>query len=113
LRARGYRFVTISQLAGMTRDQAMPPVTQEKGFFSKANAVAFYSMAIGGWALRWAFLIGAALVLARLAVIGALAFAEWLRSRQPAGARGSGGAGGAPFGLGLIAGFRSGPALAP
>jgi len=105
LRARGYRFVTISQLAGMTRDQAMPPVTQEKGFFSKANAVAFYSMAIGGWALRWAFLIGAALVLARLAVIGALAFAEWLRSRKPAGARESGSAGEPPFVSVIIAAY--------
>src|SRR5262249_59596472 len=70
-----------------------------------ANAVAFYAMAIGGWALRWAFLIGAALVLARLAVIGALAFAEWLSSRKPAGARESGSAGGPPFVSVIIAAY--------
>jgi cellulose synthase/poly-beta-1,6-N-acetylglucosamine synthase-like glycosyltransferase/peptidoglycan/xylan/chitin deacetylase (PgdA/CDA1 family) len=82
LRARGYRFATISQLAGMTRDQSMPFVTQEKGFFSMANAVAFYAMAIGGWALQWIFLTGIALGLLRLGVIGALAFVEWRHSRK-------------------------------
>ncbi len=84
LRARGYRFVTISQLAGMTRDQAMPLVTQERGFFSKANAVAFYAMSIFGLALRWIFLIGVALGLGRLAFIGVLAFVHWRRSKKRA-----------------------------
>jgi len=97
LRARGYRFATISQLAGMTRDQAMPLVTQERGFFSKANVVAFYAMAIGGQALRWVFLAGIALGLARLAFIGALAFVDWRRSRKRAEEQGSGRAGEFPF----------------
>src|SRR5262249_39933022 len=57
LRARGYRFATVSQLAGMTRDQAMPLVTQERGLFSKANAVAFYAVAIGGGGFRGRILI--------------------------------------------------------
>jgi len=97
LRARGYRFATISQLAGMTRDQAMPLVTQEKGFFSRANAVAFYAMAIGGWVLRGIFLIGIALGVSRLAFIGALAFVEWRRSRKRAGEQDGGRAGEPPF----------------
>jgi peptidoglycan/xylan/chitin deacetylase (PgdA/CDA1 family)/spore germination protein YaaH len=84
LRARGYRFATISQLAGMRSDEAMPPVTQEKGFFSMANAVAFYALAIGGWMLRGIFLVGIALGLSRLAIISALAFVEWRRSRKRA-----------------------------
>jgi cellulose synthase/poly-beta-1,6-N-acetylglucosamine synthase-like glycosyltransferase/peptidoglycan/xylan/chitin deacetylase (PgdA/CDA1 family)/spore germination protein YaaH len=97
LRDRGYRFATISQLAGMTRDQAMPFVTQERGFFSKANVVAFYAMAIGSRALQWIFLAGIALGLARLAFIGALAFADWRRSRKRAREQGSGRAGKPPF----------------
>jgi cellulose synthase/poly-beta-1,6-N-acetylglucosamine synthase-like glycosyltransferase len=75
----------------------MPLVTQEKGFFSKANVVAFYAVAIGGQALRWIFLAGIALGLARLAFIGALAFANWRRSRKRAGEQGRGRAGELPF----------------
>lgn len=82
LRAKGYQFTTVSQLAGMTRDQAMPPLPPNRGFFSKTNAVAFYAMAIGGWTLRWTFLVGIALGLGRLVFIGALALAQWQRSRQ-------------------------------
>ncbi|MBO0863078.1 MAG: glycosyltransferase [Chloracidobacterium sp.] len=82
LRARGYHFATVSQLVGMTRDQAMPLVTRERGVFSRANAVAFYAMAIGGWALQVIFLIGIALGLSRLVIVGALAFVEWRRSRN-------------------------------
>src|SRR5262249_16961102 len=50
-----------------------------------------------GWALRGFFLIGIALGLARLAFIGALAFAQWRRSRKRAGAAESGSAGESPF----------------
>ncbi|MGE0129300.1 MAG: glycosyltransferase [Blastocatellales bacterium] len=82
LRTKGYRFTTVSQLAGMTRDQAMPPLPPERGFFSKADAVTFYAMAVGGWALRWVFLIGIVLGLARLVFIGALALAQQRRSRR-------------------------------
>src|SRR5262249_28325342 len=105
LRARGYRFTTVSQLAGMTRDQAMPLVTQEKGYFSKTNAVAFYAMSIGGWALQWVFLIGIALGLARMVFIGALAFAQWRRSSKRRGEEGSGRAGETPFVSVIIAAY--------
>jgi cellulose synthase/poly-beta-1,6-N-acetylglucosamine synthase-like glycosyltransferase/peptidoglycan/xylan/chitin deacetylase (PgdA/CDA1 family)/spore germination protein YaaH len=87
LRARGYRFTTVSQLAGMTRDQAMPPLPPERGFLSRADAVTFYAMAVGGWALRWVFLVGIVLGMARLAFIGALAFGHWCRSRRRMRAR--------------------------
>src|SRR5262249_7033783 len=105
LRARGYRFTTVSQLAGMTRDQAMPLVTQEKGYFSKTNAVAFYAMSIGGWALQWVFLIGIALGLARIVFIGALAFPQLRRSSKRRGEEGSGRAGETPFVSVIIAAY--------
>jgi peptidoglycan-N-acetylglucosamine deacetylase len=90
LRAGGYRFTTVSRLAGMTRDQAMPPLQPEREFFSNTNAVTFYSMAFAGWALRWIFLTGIALGLGRLLFIGALALAQWRRSRNRARESGDG-----------------------
>src|SRR5262245_25733597 len=87
LRAKGYRFTTVSQLAGMTRDQAMPPLPAERGFFSKDDAVAFYAMAVGGWTLRLIFLIAIALHDALPIFIGALALAQWRRSMRRTQAR--------------------------
>lgn len=82
LREKGYRFVTVSQLAGISRDEAMPAMPAEHTFFSKADAVAFYAMAVGGWTLRWIFLLGIVLGLGRLILIGALALAQRIRSRR-------------------------------
>jgi cellulose synthase/poly-beta-1,6-N-acetylglucosamine synthase-like glycosyltransferase len=41
-------------------------------------------MAVGGWTLRWVFLIGIVLGLGRLVFIGALALAQWRRSKNRA-----------------------------
>jgi cellulose synthase/poly-beta-1,6-N-acetylglucosamine synthase-like glycosyltransferase/peptidoglycan/xylan/chitin deacetylase (PgdA/CDA1 family)/spore germination protein YaaH len=82
LRARGYQFTTVSQLAGLTRDQAMPPVPPENRFYNKADAVTFYSLFTAGRVLHWIFLTGIVLGLARMLFIGALAFAQWLRTRR-------------------------------
>ena len=57
----------------MSREQTMPAIAQNKGIFSNADAVAFYAMAVGGWTMRWIFLIGIVLGLARMIVIGVLA----------------------------------------
>ncbi len=82
LRARGFEFVTVSQLAGITRDQAMPLVPRSRGLYARADAVTFYSLSTAGWLMHWLFLVGIVLGLARMLVIGALAFAQWLRSRR-------------------------------
>lgn len=82
IRARGLRFVTVSELAGKSREETMPVIAQNKGIFSHADAVTFYAMAVGGWTLRWIFLIGIVLGLARLIVIGLLALAQRLRARR-------------------------------
>src|SRR6185436_942957 len=39
-------------------------------------------LSTGGWLLQWAFLIGITLGLLRLIMIGALALAQWVRSRR-------------------------------
>jgi len=84
LHQRGFRFVTVSELAGLTRDQAMPPIPPGQGLFVSADAITFYSLSLLGWALRWVFLIGIIFGLARMIFIGALAWAQWRRARRRA-----------------------------
>jgi len=79
LRARKFRFVTVSQLAGLTRDQAMPIVPRGQELFTRANAVTFSGLSVGGWLLHWIFGIGILLGLVRIVFIGALAFGHWRR----------------------------------
>jgi cellulose synthase/poly-beta-1,6-N-acetylglucosamine synthase-like glycosyltransferase/peptidoglycan/xylan/chitin deacetylase (PgdA/CDA1 family) len=82
LRARGYKFVPVSALGGWSRDQIMPPLPPSESLFTRTDTLAFLFLSIGGWLMQWAFLIGIILGLARLGAIGALAFAQWLRSRR-------------------------------
>ena len=42
LRARGFRFVPVSELAGLSRDQVMPLIPQGERVFTRSNAVAFF-----------------------------------------------------------------------
>ena len=81
LRARGFKLVLTSELAGISRDQAMPPVSPSQSVYTRADSLAFFVLSTGGWVLQWAFLIGIILGLGRLVVVGALALAQWLRSR--------------------------------
>ena len=82
LRAKGFRFVPVSDLAGLTRDQVMPLIPANQRVFTRADAVAFFFLSTGGWTLQWMFLIGILLGLGRLLFVGSLAFAQWLRSRR-------------------------------
>jgi cellulose synthase/poly-beta-1,6-N-acetylglucosamine synthase-like glycosyltransferase/peptidoglycan/xylan/chitin deacetylase (PgdA/CDA1 family)/spore germination protein YaaH len=94
LRSRGYRFSTISELSGLTRDEVMPPVRRGSSFtdlHARAVALSFYSISFAGWLLRWFFPIGIALGIARVIFIGSLAFAQWLRGRRREGATERGG----------------------
>src|SRR6185369_16610310 len=82
LRARGFRFVAVSDLAGLSRDQVMPLIPANQRVFTRADAIAFFFLSTGGWTLQWMFLIGILLGLGRLLFVGSLAFAQWLRSRR-------------------------------
>lgn len=82
LRARGFRFVPVSDLGGWSRDQVMPPIPASERVFTRADSVTFFFLSAGGWALQWLFLIGILLGLGRLAFVGSLALAQWLRSRR-------------------------------
>jgi cellulose synthase/poly-beta-1,6-N-acetylglucosamine synthase-like glycosyltransferase/peptidoglycan/xylan/chitin deacetylase (PgdA/CDA1 family)/spore germination protein YaaH len=80
LRARGYRFVTVSELAGLTRDQSMPLVPRDRGLAARINEITFYTLSLSGWLIGWVFLAGIVLGIMRLAFIGALAFAQKVRA---------------------------------
>jgi peptidoglycan-N-acetylglucosamine deacetylase len=82
LRARKFRFVTVSQLAGLKRDQAMPAVPAGQELFTRTNAITFSALSFGERLLHWIFVIGILLGLARIIFIGALAFTQWRRSRR-------------------------------
>jgi len=82
LRARGFKFVQVSELGGWSRDQVMPPLPATESVYTRTDALAFMVLSTLGWLLQWAFIIGIVLGLGRLIVIGALAFAQWVRSRR-------------------------------
>ncbi|MBV9242107.1 MAG: glycosyltransferase, partial [Acidobacteria bacterium] len=82
LRANGYEFTTVAGLADMTEDEAMPPIPQDQSFYTKTDAYVFYAISILGWIMKWLFLVGIILGLGRMAFIGALAFAQYARSRR-------------------------------
>jgi len=82
LKARGFQFVSVSDLAGLSRDQVMPVIPASQRVFTRADAVTFFFLSTGGWTLQWIFLIGIVLGLARLFFVGSLALAQWLRSRR-------------------------------
>jgi Glycosyltransferases, probably involved in cell wall biogenesis len=82
LKARKFRFVAVSDLAGLSRDQVMPVIPTNQRVFTRADALTFFFLSTGGWVLQWVFLIGILLGLGRLLFVGSLAFAQWLRSRR-------------------------------
>jgi peptidoglycan-N-acetylglucosamine deacetylase len=82
LRARGFKFVAVSELAGLSRDQVMPLIPPNQRVFTRADAITFFFLSTGGWLLQWVFLIGILLGLARLLFVGSLALAQWVRSRR-------------------------------
>jgi cellulose synthase/poly-beta-1,6-N-acetylglucosamine synthase-like glycosyltransferase/peptidoglycan/xylan/chitin deacetylase (PgdA/CDA1 family) len=82
LKARGFRFVPVSELGGFSRDQVMPQIPRSQEVFTRADAITFFFLSTGGWTLQWVFLIGILLGLGRLLFVGSLALAQWLRSRR-------------------------------
>jgi len=82
LRAKGYQFTTVADLAGMSYDQAMPPVPEDQSFYARTDSYVFYAISVIGWLMKWLFLLGIILGLGRMAFIGALALAQYARSRR-------------------------------
>ncbi|MCA1653274.1 MAG: glycosyltransferase, partial [Sphingomicrobium sp.] len=61
LRAKGFRFVPVSELAGLSPEQAMPPLSPADHVAAEADLLVFESL---GWSIRALhFLFGAAIAL--------------------------------------------------
>jgi peptidoglycan-N-acetylglucosamine deacetylase len=82
LRARGYKFVQVSDLMGSTRAEVMPALTPRERWAARVDSVAFF-----GFAFIWQFVIvvffvGDILMSARLLVVGVFALIDRLRRRH-------------------------------
>jgi cellulose synthase/poly-beta-1,6-N-acetylglucosamine synthase-like glycosyltransferase len=62
----------------------MPPVAPDQTVYNAGDQVAFTALSAAGAALRWAFLVGIVLGIGRLALVGSLAFAQFVRNRRRA-----------------------------
>lgn len=77
LRARGYSFVPVSELAGFTRDEVMPRLPLTVSLF--ADRMVFLGISYLGTMLYYCFLGAIVLGVARLLVLTGLAF--WQRAK--------------------------------
>ncbi len=81
LRAQGFRFVTISELLGLTREEVMPPLPPSERLLAGVNDAGFQiASAVNGFFYAL-FALGIGLGVLRFGVIGFLAVGEWLRAR--------------------------------
>lgn len=82
LRSRGYQFVTVSELLGRSRDDVMPPLPPDSRWRTWWDRAAFTVLNLAGATVRWLFLLGIVLGIARLLFIGVLAVHQRRRARR-------------------------------
>jgi poly-beta-1,6 N-acetyl-D-glucosamine synthase len=83
LKRRGYRFVAVSQLIGLSRDQVMPPLTARERRLHGIDTVTFEIAFVAETFLYWAFLTAIGLGTLRVLWVTALALATARRRRRP------------------------------
>ena len=76
LRAMGYSFVPVSALAGLTRDQAMPPISASDRAAAEADLFLFGTIGATVTALGWIFLFAISIGILRAVVLSALALIQ-------------------------------------
>jgi peptidoglycan-N-acetylglucosamine deacetylase len=82
LRARGYQFVTVSDLMGMSRDQVMPVISPAERFLASFNNIGFQATDGLNAFLTTFFMVGIALGVLRFMFIGVLAILEKRQARR-------------------------------
>jgi cellulose synthase/poly-beta-1,6-N-acetylglucosamine synthase-like glycosyltransferase/spore germination protein YaaH/peptidoglycan/xylan/chitin deacetylase (PgdA/CDA1 family) len=82
LRARGFQFVTVSELLGRSRDAVMPLVPPDGQWQTWWDGVAFGFLNWSAAFIHTLFLLGIVLGIARLLVIGLLALYQRWRQRH-------------------------------
>jgi cellulose synthase/poly-beta-1,6-N-acetylglucosamine synthase-like glycosyltransferase len=84
LRARGYTFVPVSKLAGLSYDAVMPPIRGSDLLAVRADVAIFVALAAIASGLRWMFFIAITLGIARALILAGLALRQRLRERGEA-----------------------------
>ncbi len=79
LRAKGFQFVTVSDLLGQTRAQVMPALSHKEWLLVRADAFIFDVFRWFRSIIAFIFVAGIVLVSGRALIIGLLALAEKLR----------------------------------
>lgn len=80
LRAKGYKFVPVSELAHLTRDQAMPRLAPSLTLF--ANRIVFLTFSWIGSFLYYCFIAAIVLGVGRLIVLCGLSLWDYARARR-------------------------------
>jgi cellulose synthase/poly-beta-1,6-N-acetylglucosamine synthase-like glycosyltransferase/peptidoglycan/xylan/chitin deacetylase (PgdA/CDA1 family)/spore germination protein YaaH len=80
LRARGYRFVPVSELVGLSRAQVMPALTPEEQRAARTDLALFTALGALQTALKWLFGIAITLGIARALSLSGLAL--WQARRE-------------------------------
>jgi peptidoglycan-N-acetylglucosamine deacetylase len=79
LRAKGYDFVSVSDLLGQSRAQVMPPLSHQEWLLVRADAFIFEVFRWFRTGIAFIFITGILLVSSRALIIGLLALIEKLR----------------------------------
>jgi len=82
LRARGDTLVSVSELAGISRDVAMPPLPPQGRLARFGELLAFGGVGVAEWVLYQLFLVALVLGFARLLFITTLAVIQRVRRHQ-------------------------------
>ena len=82
LRAHGDTLVLVSDLAGLTREEAMPPLPPSSAAVRFAELTTFGAIGVLEWLLHWLFLLAVILGIGRLLIITGLALVQNVRARR-------------------------------
>lgn len=82
LRAKGYRFVPVSTLANLSREQVMPPISASDRVAARADLYLFLGLGELTVALKWLFLIAITLGILRAILLSALALLQARREQR-------------------------------
>ncbi|MGO9591366.1 MAG: glycosyltransferase [Candidatus Acidiferrales bacterium] len=79
LRAKGYEFVSVSDLLGQTRAQMMPPLSHKEWLMARVDAFIFDAFRLLRQGIAFIFIAGIVLVSGRALIVGVLALIEKMR----------------------------------